>query len=330
MTAFIEIDGSDASTNLELGPPDGGSVFLEGGNKYLTVGPLDARPAAVPFGALDFEVPGGNAVRLSAFEYRYRDESILQRDGWLSFLAGGLPLAAAADVEDGGDVDMSRRRVLAATGAALGGGLLTMSDVAAGQSQTLRIASFEIADNDGFQLRLTDSVADVLPADQEYLLLADNVQIGALSPDDPATTLRRGMTGEVHVLTEANLSTWQQIKTGLFAEDGEDQEQQFDLTLPKAASEYEEDTEVTVASDTDAVRALVEAGPDDAAVAIGGESIRHESEDSNEEAGYWTVRDESDLIYVAGTDPPTTSDVLVETGIGLTGELADDITRRTQ
>lgn len=330
MSAFIEIDGSDVEDSaLELSPPNGGSVYLEPGEKYLSTGPMNAAPSSVPFGALSFEVPSHAIVQLDGFEYRYRDDSILQRDGWLSFLNAGIPFAAAgsvSDADDGPEVDMSRRRMLAATGAALGGGLISMSDVAAGKSQTVRIATFSVTESDGFGLRLTDDVASVLPASQEYLVLSDNVEVGTLSTESPETTIGRGTTGEFHVLTETDLSTWQSIKTGLFGESEDDVPQTFEVSLPQSATEYEDETTVNVGSGTAAVQAIDATGPEETMVELGDESLRHESEDGNEEAGYWHVED-GQLLYVAGTDPPDASSLTITADIGPLDELKDDISR---
>lgn len=322
-TPFIRIDGRGQGSYFRFNPPKGGNVWLEPSEQYLTVGPLDCLPSAAPFGALSISVPKGENVVLDAFEYRFEDEAILSDDGWFSFLSASL-IAGAASTEE--DIDMSRRKLLACTGAALGGGVLAMSDVAAGaQSRTVSIAELSVEVNtSGFSISLTDDVASVLPADQEYKVLVDSVEVGSFGPSQTAVTIGADVTGEISILTEANMSTWQRIKSDWFADD----EQSMTLELPVQASSVEEDESVMISSDSSAVSPVVEAGADDTIVEVGGESIPHESESGNEEAGHYEIRDESKLIYVAGTDPPDATAVSVRTGIGTTDELYDDATRR--
>lgn len=321
-TGFVRADGRGCESYVRMSPTEAGDVHLAPGNQFLMGAPVREPPNAVSFGALSFAIPEGENLRLDKFEYRYRDGSILDDGGWLPFLSGGLVAAGGAEPDE--DFSMSRRRVLMATGAAIGGGAMSMSQAAAADSRTLSIAEFSIeSKSPQFELMLADDVAAVLPADQTYSVLADGVQIGELSPEKPSMSVPPGTRGEMSVLTEADMSRWQKVKSRLFG--GPDEEQTFDLSLSKRASTFAEDETVTITDRAAVVIAIGDEG-DDTALSIGGESIPHRDEDTDEDVGFYAVENGS-LVYIAGTDPPDGTRVTLRAGIGRLSELKDDVSR---
>lgn len=327
MVGFARADGTGCESYLRMSPKSGGDVYLAPGNQYLFSPPVRESPSSASFGALSLTVPEGERLKLDKFEYAYREDSAISGgdDGWFSFLTGGVLAAGSVETEE--EMSMSRRQLLIATGAAVGAGTLTLSDAAAAESRTVTVAEFSIeSESPRFELSLTDDVANVLPADQTYPVLEDNVEIGELSPKRPTITVPPETTGTMSVLTEADMSTWQRVKSGVFGR--KDEEQRFELTLAERASTLSKDDTVTI-TDKDAIVNAVGEGGGSTALTIGGRSIPHSSEDTDHPSGHYAVAD-GELVYVAGTDPPDSTRVVVETGIGRTDELKDDISRLRQ
>lgn len=316
---FIMVDCEDSDAGLVIDPPHGGKVMFGPGEKHVTVGPWKPSKTDLLLGPLTVDVVDSGQLLYDKFEFQYKSGSVID-DGLFGALGASLPPAAAAESGDE-EGKMSRRRLLTSIAAAVGGGVL--ASTATAQSQTVEVVTGEIGVNDGHELRLRDSVANVLPVGQEYLVLVDNVQVGTLTPDSPSVTVGRGRTGEFSILTEDNMSVLQ----SLFAEDLEEQE--FIHSLPAAANSFDQGEKVTVTTDATTVNALNQQGPDRTAVTLGRQSLPAESESTDDVAGYWTVTDD-ELVYVTGPSPPSTADVTIRTGIGRVDELQDDIRRLTQ
>lgn len=326
-----QFDGRDAESFYEFDPLEGGTVRLAPGNKYNLVPPLRHRPSSVSFGGLSLGTPSESTMVLDRIEYRQRPSSLLSKldtDGWnIPFLSMLGATAAARPDEDGDESRLSRREVLVGAGAMLGGAALTARSIHAEEiDPRIEIAELSIKRNDaGGYLGLTGDIADVLPDDQEYSIQHDAAEIGSFSPTSPSTTIPPGRTGTVVVTTDPDISAWQTIQSVLSGSDPIE----FETTLDKPAVDFEEDTEVVLASASSVVEPVQEAGADATVVEIDGVSIPHESESSRRDVGEYRVRDAGELVYRAGVDPPDGSEVVVRADVNRRTELKDDIARRT-
>lgn len=247
-------------------------------------------------------------------------------DGWFPLLTAGVTGAAIHHTEHDDPIDpygsdVSRRRMLAATGAGLLA--LTAAGTASASSDDDRfdVASFDLEHSPrGLNIAVDPVVADYLPDDHTFYVSVNEAgNIGSFDAGEESLTLNPGVEGTVEIESDEALSFVSRVIARLTADD----EIEYEFQPATVGNGEDEDSfadfavgdEVTITNQPILVDPIDIAGPSATLVQMNGEVIPH-SDDGNSELGEWYVQDGRRLVYVAGEDSPDTSLVNIRVNVG--------------
>lgn len=309
-----------------------GTIRLSNDADVGVIGPLSTFDDRLQFGAFDLNVPKDTTLELSRMEYRRVERSflddILDFDLSVGYAAGaaGAAMVASADGEE--KADLTRRQLLTMGAVSLGAAAAPVAARAATPDGTVDVVNIKVDRNEsGAYFSLADSVADVLPPEAgEYVLTANGQQIDTFAKDDKWAVLPPGVTGDVSIITEADIGLWHKIRVAISGEPV----LAFAQRLSQPADQLKAGTLVGVSTSPAIVRPLVEAGPSGAVVSLGDESIPHEEETGSEPSpvGSYFVSNETTFAYTAGEEPPDSDELEVRIRVDRLEETKDDVLRR--
>lgn len=322
--------------------PEGGNVQVAPEANIFALGQLPWPPEAIGLGPLTLGTRIDQTLWIDELTYEHGGSSSSTTTETAALpgllLAGHQAGTAGDDETDGADV--TRRDVLKVAGG-LGAGLVFASQTASA-GEVIDIARFNVggaptglqANPGGIEVGILDVVADVLPVNTEFTVLADGARVTTFRPGDGETAIvPPKTTGEIRVASTNALGLLESLLASLTGLFGTRNTISYQFVLPDSAAKLSTDREIVLSSQPMVVNPLKDHAPDATSLTIGGESVPHIQEDGSGSLGVYFVREGEaegthEFVYRVGDAAPDAYAAEIQIDIGQFSEARDDINRR--